>query len=168
MKLRAELAKLMGYRTFAEYSLDDTMAKTPDAVRGLLNQVWSAAVERVGEEREALTALARKEGGNYDLEAWDWRYLAEKERKARYDLDESEVRPVSPAGEHDRRGVRYGVAAVRAEVQGAEGRAALPSGCARVGGDDEGGRAGRRVPRGLLCAAVEAVGRVDVEFPGAA
>ena len=93
VQLRAELAKLMGYRTFAEYSLDDTMAKTPDAVRGLLNQVWSAAVERVGEEREALTALARKEGGNYDLEAWDWRYFAEKERKARYDLDESEVRP---------------------------------------------------------------------------
>jgi peptidyl-dipeptidase Dcp len=91
--LRAELAKLMGYRTFAEYSLDDTMAKTPDAVRGLLTQVWSAAVSRVGEEREALTALARKEGGNYTLEAWDWRYLAEKERKARYDLDESEIRP---------------------------------------------------------------------------
>jgi peptidyl-dipeptidase Dcp len=77
VKLRAELAKLMGYRTFAEYSLDDTMAKTPDAVRGLLTQVWSAAVKRVGEEREALSALARKEGGNYDLEAWDWRYLAE-------------------------------------------------------------------------------------------
>ena len=91
--LRAELAKLMGYRTFADYSLDDTMAKTPDAVRGLLNQVWSAAVDRVAEEREALTALARKEGGNYRLEAWDWRYLAEKERKARYDLDESEIRP---------------------------------------------------------------------------
>ena len=93
VKLRAELAKLMGYRTFADYSLDDTMAKTPDAVRGLLGQVWSAAVGRVAEEREALTALARKEGGNYRLEAWDWRYLAEKERKARYDLDESEIRP---------------------------------------------------------------------------
>jgi peptidyl-dipeptidase Dcp len=91
--LRAELARLMGYRTFADYSLDDTMAKTPDAVRNLLDQVWSAAVERVAEEREALTALARKEGGNYRLEAWDWRYLAEKERKARYDLDESEIRP---------------------------------------------------------------------------
>jgi peptidyl-dipeptidase Dcp len=93
VKLRAELAKLMGYRTFADYSLDDTMAKSPDAVRGLLDQVWSAAVERVSQEREALTALARKEGGNYRLEAWDWRYLAEKERKARYDLDESEIRP---------------------------------------------------------------------------
>jgi peptidyl-dipeptidase Dcp len=93
VKLRAELAKLMGYRTFADYSLDDTMAKTPDAVRDLLDQVWSAAVERVSQEREALTALARKEGGNYRLEAWDWRYLAEKERKARYDLDENEIRP---------------------------------------------------------------------------
>ncbi len=93
VKLRAELAKLMGYRTFAAYRLDDTMAKTPEAVRDLLERVWSAALDRVDEERSALTALARKEGGNYRLEAWDWRYLAEKERKARYDLDESEIRP---------------------------------------------------------------------------
>ncbi len=98
VQLRAEMARLMGYRTFAAYSLDDTMAKTPEAVRGLLGQVWQAAVSRVGEERDALAALARKDGGNYRLEAWDWRYLAEKERKARYDLDEAEIRPYLPLG----------------------------------------------------------------------
>lgn len=91
--LRAELARLMGYRTFAEYSLDDTMAKSPEAVRELLSRVWTAARRRVEEERDALAAIARSEGGNYQIEAWDWRYLAEKERKARYDIDESEVRP---------------------------------------------------------------------------
>jgi len=93
MALRVELARLMGYKTFAAYSLDDTMAKSPDAVRELLDNVWSAALKRVAKERDALAARARMEGGNYRLEAWDWRYLAEKERKARYDLDEREIRP---------------------------------------------------------------------------
>ncbi len=91
--LRAERAKLLGYATYAHYRLDDTMAKTPEAVRELLTQVWGHAKRRAGEEREALQRLARAEGENFAIAAWDWRYYAEKERKARYDLDEAEVRP---------------------------------------------------------------------------
>jgi peptidyl-dipeptidase Dcp len=91
--LRAELARLLGFATYADYSLDDTMAKSPAAVRELLEAVWPAAVKRAGEERAALQERARAEGGNFELAAWDWRYYAEKERKARYDVDEAATRP---------------------------------------------------------------------------
>ncbi|MDX2290342.1 MAG: M3 family metallopeptidase [Hyphomicrobiaceae bacterium] len=91
--LRAELARLMGFASFADYSLTDTMAKTPAAVRDLLGKVWQPAVARASQEREALVARAKSEGLNHTLEAWDWRFLAEKERKARFDIDEAELRP---------------------------------------------------------------------------
>lgn len=91
--LRSELAKLLGHDTFAKHALDDTMAKTPDAVRALLDKVWPAALKRARAERDALAQRARAEGGNFEIAPWDWRYYAEKERKARYDLDEAEVRP---------------------------------------------------------------------------
>jgi peptidyl-dipeptidase Dcp len=91
--LRVEQAKLMGYPTFAHYKLDDTMAKTPEAARALLEQVWKPARARALEERDALQALIQEEGGNFPLAAWDWRFYAEKLRKARYDLDESEIKP---------------------------------------------------------------------------
>ncbi len=91
--LRGELARLLGYASFAEYSLAETMAKTPEAVRELLSAVWPKAIARVEEEREALEARIAAEGGNYKLAAWDWRYLAEKERKARFDIDDAEIRP---------------------------------------------------------------------------
>lgn len=91
--LRTELANLLGYDTYAAYALDDTMAKTPEAVRNLLDQVWAPAIKTAREEREALQKLAQSEGSNNPVEAWDWRYYTEKERRARYDLDDSEVRP---------------------------------------------------------------------------
>lgn len=91
--LRTEFARLMGHDTFADYSLADTMAKTPDAVRGLLGAVWPKAVARAGEERDALAARAAAEGSNEPIAPWDWRYYSEKERKARFDLDEGELRP---------------------------------------------------------------------------
>ena len=91
--LRDERARLLGYPSFAHYKLDDTMAKTPEAVSGLLDTVWGPARRRVGEERDALQELAAAEGGNFRLAPWDWRYYAEKLRKARYDLDESEIKP---------------------------------------------------------------------------
>ena len=91
--LRAEQARLLGYPTFAHYRLDDAMAKTPEAVRGLLGKVWVAAKARAGEERDRLAALARKEGSNTALRASDWRYWAEKVRKATYDLDAAEIKP---------------------------------------------------------------------------
>jgi len=92
MALRVELARLLGFDTFAAYVLEDTMAKTPAEVRKLLDKVWPAALRRARAERDALEKRARDEGENFKIAAWDWRYYAEKERKARYDLDEAEVR----------------------------------------------------------------------------
>lgn len=93
VQLRNEHAKLLGYRTFADFSLEDTMAKQPSAVNDLLGAVWPKAVARANEERDALAAEAKREGGNFAIAAWDWRYYSEKVRKARFDLDEAEVRP---------------------------------------------------------------------------
>jgi peptidyl-dipeptidase Dcp len=94
--LRDEKARLLGYPSFAHYKLDDTMAKTPDAVTGLLDTVWAPARRRVAEERDALQETVTAEGGNFQLAPWDWRYYAETLRKARFDLDESEIKPYLP------------------------------------------------------------------------
>ncbi len=91
--LRREYAGLLGYDTFADFALSDTMAKTPAAVDSLLNEVWGYARAKAREERDALAAAARAEGSNLPISAADWRYYAEKVRKQRYDLDEAELRP---------------------------------------------------------------------------
>ena len=91
--LRTEFANLLGFKTYADYSLEETMAKTPGNVRDLLTAVWDPAVKRAGEERDALQARARSEGSNFAIAPWDWRYFAEKERKALYDVDEASTRP---------------------------------------------------------------------------
>jgi len=93
VSLRAERAKLLGYDTFADYRLADQMAKTPEAARDLLGQVWTRARKKALADRDALQALIAEEGGNFKLEPWDWRYYQEKLRKARYDLDEAEIKP---------------------------------------------------------------------------
>jgi peptidyl-dipeptidase Dcp len=91
--LRAERAKLLGYPTFAHFRLDDAMAKTPEAVRDLLETVWKPARMRALADRDDMQALAAEEGGNFKLAAWDWWYYAEKLRKRRCDFDETEVKP---------------------------------------------------------------------------
>ena len=91
--LRAERAKLLGYETFAHYRLDDAMAKTPDAVRDLLDRVWAPACAGACADRDAMQELVRQEGGNFKIEPWDWRYYAEKLRKVRCDIDEATVKP---------------------------------------------------------------------------
>lgn len=91
--LRGELAILLGFETYADYALQETMAKTPTAVNDLLVKVWEPAVVRASEETEALAELAKSEGNNHKIEPWDWRYYSEKERLAKYDLDEAELRP---------------------------------------------------------------------------
>ncbi len=93
ISLRTEFANLLGYKTYAEYSLEETMAKSPGSVRDLLTAVWQPAVKRAGEERDALQARARTEGSNFAIAPWDWRYFSEKERKALYDVDEASTRP---------------------------------------------------------------------------
>jgi peptidyl-dipeptidase Dcp len=96
LNLRRERARLLGYETFADYKLDNTMAKTAANVRALLNDVWPAAKRRALQERDKLQAIAQREGANITIEPWDWRYYAEKVRKAEYDLDESDVKPYLP------------------------------------------------------------------------
>jgi peptidyl-dipeptidase Dcp len=91
--LRAERAALLGYATFAHYRLDDAMAKTPAAVRGLLDRVWAPARARALADRDDLAALAQAEGGNFEFSAWDWRYYAEKLRKLKCDVDEASIKP---------------------------------------------------------------------------
>ncbi|HEY2540300.1 MAG TPA: M3 family metallopeptidase, partial [Stellaceae bacterium] len=93
MALRAEQARLLGYANFAAYRLDDSMAKTEDAVEKVLLQVWAPAKAKAREEQAALAAAAHAEGLNEPIEPWDWRYYAEKVRQAQYDLDEAEVKP---------------------------------------------------------------------------
>jgi peptidyl-dipeptidase Dcp len=93
--LRAERARLLGYETFAHYRLDDAMAKTPEAVRGLLDRVWAPARRRALADRDAMQAMVQAEGGNFALAPWDWRYYAEKLRKAHFDLHrQPAVRPL--------------------------------------------------------------------------
>jgi len=91
--LRAERARLLGYPSFAHYRLDDTMAKTPQAVRALLERVWAPGRRRAMADRDALQALVQAEGKNFALAPWDWRYYAEKLRKARCDIDEATIKP---------------------------------------------------------------------------
>ena len=93
LKLREERAKLLGYATFADYKLETEMAKTPDAVRDLLMKVWVPAKTRADADAQVLTAMMREDGINDELEPWDWRYYAEKRRKAEHDLDEAELKP---------------------------------------------------------------------------
>jgi peptidyl-dipeptidase Dcp len=91
--LRAERAKLLGFLTFADYRLDDQMAKTPAAARKLLDEVWGRARAKATAERGALQAVVAEEGGNFALAPHDWRYYAEKLRKAKFDLDEAAIKP---------------------------------------------------------------------------
>jgi peptidyl-dipeptidase Dcp len=90
LKLRAERAKLLGYQTHAHWRLENTMARTPERAMQLMEAVWKPAVARVHEEVADMQAIA---GTNIKIEPWDYRYYAEKVRKAKYDLDQNEVKP---------------------------------------------------------------------------
>ena len=93
LALRQEMAKLLGYPDFASFKLETEMAKTPGNVRQLLEDVWAPAKERAEQDAEVLTAMMHSDGLNGDLEKWDWRYYAEKRRKAEHDLDEATLKP---------------------------------------------------------------------------
>jgi peptidyl-dipeptidase Dcp len=92
LKLRVERAKLFGYPTHAHYTLENRMAKTPEAAMALMEAVWAPAVARVHEEVRDMQAIADAEGGNITIEPWDYRFYQEKVRRARYDLDSNEVK----------------------------------------------------------------------------
>ena len=94
LQLRAQRAHLLGYPTHAHWKLEDQMAKTPERAIELMEAVWTPAVARVREEVGDMQAIANKEKvGAASIEPWDYRYYAEKVRKAKYDLDESELKP---------------------------------------------------------------------------
>ena len=93
LQLRAERAKLLGYKTHAHWRLENAMAKTPERALELMEAVWKPSVARVHEEVADMQALADKEGAKIKIEPWDYRYYMEKVRKAKYDLDQNEVKP---------------------------------------------------------------------------
>jgi peptidyl-dipeptidase Dcp len=93
LSLREESARLLGFSTFAAYRLEDSMAKTPEAVRSLLERVWKPARARALADRDALQGLIGEEGGNFALAPWDWRYYAEKLRQAKANFDDAAIKP---------------------------------------------------------------------------
>lgn len=93
MQLRQKKAKLLGFKTFADYAVEPVMAKTVDAAEGLLMQIWTPAVAKVGEEVADMQAYADKHGDNIKISAWDYYYYAEKVKKEKFNFSEDEVRP---------------------------------------------------------------------------
>ena len=93
LALREERAKLLGYENFAAFKLETEMAKTPDAVRQLLMDVWAPAKAQAEADGTVLTEMMHADGVNGDLAPWDWRYYAEKRRVAEHDLDEAALKP---------------------------------------------------------------------------
>ncbi len=93
VKLRANRAHLLGFKTHADWRMQDTMAKTPAAAMDLMMRVWPAAKARVAEEVRDMQAIADREGAKITIEPWDYRFYQEKVRKSRYDLDQAELKP---------------------------------------------------------------------------
>lgn len=91
--LRIERAKLLGFKTHADFVLDINMARTPERVYGLLDQLWKPALKAAKKDAKELQALMKKDGIKDKLRPWDWWYYAEKQREAKYDLKDEELRP---------------------------------------------------------------------------
>jgi len=91
--LRTQRAKIMGFKSFAHYELDSKMAKNPENAMATMNAVWAASLATAKKERAMLQEMAQKEGLQGELKSWDWWHYAEKVRKAKYDIDESETKP---------------------------------------------------------------------------
>ena len=90
--LRVEKANILGFETHAHYVLDNTMAKTPEAVYELLNQLWEPALSRAKNELQELQKFVNEEGQNFKIASWDWWYYSEKVRKDKYNIDEEELK----------------------------------------------------------------------------
>ena len=91
--LRIQRANLLGYKTHADYVLEDTMAKNIGRVKNLLDQVWEPGIARAKKEAEEMQELIQQEGGNFKLAAWDWWHYSEKIRQLKYDFSEEEIKP---------------------------------------------------------------------------
>lgn len=93
LQLRTEKAKLMGFKSFADWSLSNTMAQKPEKTMELMLGVWEPAVAKVHQDVAEMQKIVDQEGGQFKIAPWDYRYYAEKVRKAKYDLDQNEVKP---------------------------------------------------------------------------
>jgi peptidyl-dipeptidase Dcp len=93
VKLRAQKAKLLGYESFADYVIEENMAKTPGNVYDFLMRLWKSALPMSQKEVVEMQKIIDREGGKFKLEPWDWWYYAEKVRKEKYNLDDSALRP---------------------------------------------------------------------------
>jgi peptidyl-dipeptidase Dcp len=93
LELRAEQARLHGHACYADYALEDTMARSQDAVMTLLERVWHPALAAQAREREAVRGAMAAAGATHALEPWDWRFYAEQAKRVRFELDEAEVKP---------------------------------------------------------------------------
>jgi peptidyl-dipeptidase Dcp len=113
VNLRLQKANIMGYDSWSAFVLDDCMAKNPKNVYDLLGKVWTPAIKRAKEEAKDMQAMIDSEGGKFKLASWDWWYYSEKVRKAKYDLDEEQIRPY-----FEMNNVRDGVFAVANKLYG--------------------------------------------------
>ena len=91
--LRREKAQLLGYKSHADYVLEESMAKTSDQVYNLLNQLWTPALAKAKQEKDEMQAIVVADGKDFNIEPWDWRYYEEKLRQQKFNLDEQEVKP---------------------------------------------------------------------------
>ena len=91
--LRAERGTLLGFTSFAAYVLDDNMAKTPENVYNLLNQVWTPALAMAKSEQADMQDMILKDGGSFTVQPWDWWYYSEKVRTAKYNISEEDMKP---------------------------------------------------------------------------
>jgi peptidyl-dipeptidase Dcp len=91
--LRVKRANLLGYPTHSHYVLEEQMAKNPEAVYELLNKLWEPALKVAKQERDDMQKMVYDEKNDFDLKGWDWWYYSEKVKKAKYDLDETELKP---------------------------------------------------------------------------
>jgi peptidyl-dipeptidase Dcp len=92
LQLRAKKAKILGFKNFAEWSLSNKMAKDPQKTLDLMESVWKPAVEKVKNDVAAMQEMVNNEGRDFKIQPWDYRYYAEKVRKAKYDLDQNEIK----------------------------------------------------------------------------
>ncbi|AVR47028.1 peptidyl-dipeptidase Dcp [Christiangramia fulva] len=106
-EIRADQAKLLGFKNFAEWKLQNQMAKNPENVKEFLSKLVPAARKKVKAEAEEIRKMISKEGENFELQPWDWNYYSEKVRKAKYDLDESQVKPYFELDNVVKNGVFY-------------------------------------------------------------
>lgn len=93
VKLRLKKAQILGKKSFAEWRLQDQMAKKPEAAMNLMKQIAQPAVETAKREQAEIQGLIKSQGGNFEVQPWDWNFYSEQVRKAKYDLDENQIKP---------------------------------------------------------------------------